>query len=108
ATAHGRPEDAGQLSVLLFRYLDGGYYTDALAIHGHAHRAAEQRGDAAGTAHALFALGVTHFGLSAYRSASDHFTRARDLCHRIGDHLGEARARFGLGTVEVCLGRYSV
>ena len=36
--AHGWPTHTIRLSATLYRYLDGGYHTDALTIHSHAHR----------------------------------------------------------------------
>ena len=50
---HGWPAHTVQLSTILYRYLDGGHFADALIIHGHARDAARQDGDPAGQAQAL-------------------------------------------------------
>ncbi|MDT5037826.1 MAG: hypothetical protein QOE03_3011 [Micromonosporaceae bacterium] len=103
---HGWPTHTTRLSTTLFRYLVGGYHTDALAIHGHARRAAHRTGDETGQAHALTNLGVAHLLSGRYAVAAEHLQQARDLFERAGDPVGEVRALDNLGNVEARLGRY--
>jgi hypothetical protein len=70
--AHGWPAHTVRLSATLFRYLAGGYYTDGLAIHTHACRAARQASDRVGEAQALHGLGTVHMRLSRPELAAEH------------------------------------
>jgi tetratricopeptide (TPR) repeat protein len=110
AAAHtanrGWPTHTTRLSTTLFRYLVGGYHTDALAIHGHARGAAHHTGDRTGQAHALTNLGVAHLLSGRYGAAAEHLEQARDLFQQAGDPVGQARALDNLGNVEARLGRY--
>jgi tetratricopeptide (TPR) repeat protein len=103
---HGWTRHTAQLSSTLFRYLAGGYYGDALAIHGHACHAARQAGDRAGQAYAFRGLGAVYGRLGQYQPAADHHRRALALFRQIGDALGEAIALDNLGSTERRLGRY--
>lgn len=103
---HGWPAHTDKLSTTLYRYLVGGYLTDALAVHGHAIRAARQAGDAAGQAHALNNLGVAHLRLGRYGPAAEHIRDALDLFRRTGDRTGEAGMLNNLAEIEVRTGRY--
>ncbi|TWP53334.1 tetratricopeptide repeat protein [Lentzea tibetensis] len=104
--SHGWPTHAIRLSVTLFRYLMGGYHTDALAIHGHAHHAAQRSGDPTGLAHALNGLGTTHMLMGRYGPAAEHYRQALALCWDAGDPVGRARTLHNLGVVETWRGRY--
>lgn len=104
--AHGWPTHTTRLSTALFRYLDGGHFTDALAIHGHARHAAQSTGDAAGQARALTDLGATHAQLGQPGPATDHLQQALRLYRQAGDPAGQARAVNNLGRVEARLGHY--
>jgi tetratricopeptide (TPR) repeat protein len=104
--AHGWPTHTTRLSVTLFRYLDGGHYTDALTVHGHAHQAARDTGDRAGQAHALTNLGATHMQLGRYGPAAEHLQRALHLFRQAADPVGQARALANLGNLEAQLGHY--
>jgi DNA-binding SARP family transcriptional activator/tetratricopeptide (TPR) repeat protein len=106
AASHGWPTHAIRLSSTLYRYLDGGHYTDALALHGCAHRAAEQIGDQAGDAEALLGLGAADGEQSRYEQAAGHLRQALVLFRQVGDRIGAARALNGLGLAEQKLGRY--
>ncbi|MER7282692.1 tetratricopeptide repeat protein [Dactylosporangium sp. NPDC000244] len=104
--AHGWPDHTVRLSNTLFRYLDNGYYTDALVIHRHANGVAERNGDHVAQAQALLNLGVTEARLARYAAAADHFRRSILLHRQAGDLIGEGRALSNLGSVEQRLGRY--
>ncbi|GIE00272.1 tetratricopeptide repeat protein [Paractinoplanes durhamensis] len=106
AATRGWPGHATRLSPILFRYLaGGGHSADALAVHGHAHRAARAAGDPNGAALALGSLGVTYRRLGHYDQAADLLQRARGLFRQVGDAEGEARALTNLGAVEERRGR---
>ena len=102
---HGWPAHTTRLSTTLFRYLNGGYLTDALTVHGHARDAARHIGDSKGQAHALTSLGGTHLELARYGPAAEHLNRALPLFRQAGDLAGEARALNTLGFIENMLGR---
>jgi DNA-binding SARP family transcriptional activator/Flp pilus assembly protein TadD len=105
AVRHGSPAYAVRLSATLFRYLAGGHYAAALALHGYARDGAVQTGDLAGQAQALLGLGAAHMRLGRYHAAADHHRQALDLYRRAGDPAGEARALNNLGNVEDRLGQ---
>ncbi|WP_410813429.1 ATP-binding protein [Micromonospora sp. 067-2] len=102
---NGWATHAVRLSGVLFRYLDGGYPTDALTVHGHARDAARDLGDPNGQAHALAGLGATHTQLSRYGPAAEDLQEALHLFRQAGDQVGEARALINLGVVTERLGR---
>jgi len=104
ATA-GWPAHPSRLSTILYRYLDGGHSTDALIVHDHARRAAEQTGDQTGQAHALNGLGTAHLRLGRYASATDHFRRALILFRATDDPAGQARVLGSLGNIDRRSGR---
>ncbi|MEJ3747930.1 tetratricopeptide repeat protein [Actinomycetes bacterium KLBMP 9797] len=100
------PEHTVRLSTILFRYLDGGHYADALTVHGHAARVAERAGDRAGQGYALRGLGGAHMKMGRFRAATDHHERAVALFAAAGDPVGEAIALTGLGAVGQRTGSY--
>jgi DNA-binding SARP family transcriptional activator/Flp pilus assembly protein TadD len=104
--SHGWPAHTVRLSTTLYRYLQSGHYTQALAIHGHAHLAAEQIGDPAGQAYTLRYIGTTHAKLGRLGPAGDHLRRALALFRQVGDQGGEAQALNTIGIAEERLGRY--
>ncbi|MGC9666175.1 ATP-binding protein [Planosporangium sp. 12N6] len=104
--AHGWPGHTVRLSMILYRYLEGSSYTDALTIHGHARDAARQAGDLAGEGRALLGLAATNFRLGRVDPAVDQFDRALALFRRAGDRVGEARVLTNLGVIEENRGRY--
>lgn len=106
--ANGWPAHTIGLSTILYRYLDGGRYVEALTIHSHAQRAAELIGDGAGRARALLDLGTTHLHLSRYPQAMGYLRRARIQYRRTGDDAGQARALSCLGIVERRRGRREI
>ncbi|WP_239166074.1 tetratricopeptide repeat protein [Actinoplanes italicus] len=103
---HGWPSHTTRLSRTLFRYLDGGHHTDALTVHGHAHHAARDSGDATGQAHALTNLGAAHSSLGRHGPAIEHYQQARELFRQAGDPAGEARTLINLGAVAAQTGQY--
>jgi tetratricopeptide (TPR) repeat protein len=105
---HGWPTHTIRLAVTLYRYLYGGHHTEALAVHGHARRAARQTGDLAGEAEALTGLGTAHWQPGRYSPAADYLEQALALYRRAGDRVGEARALGNLGNVHDRMGRYEL
>jgi tetratricopeptide (TPR) repeat protein len=103
---HGWPTHTTRLSATLFRYLAGGHNADALAVHSHAHHAAQRTSDPTGQARALTNLGSAQMGLGQYGPAADHLRQALVLFRQAGDLVGEARALNNLGNVEARLGNY--
>jgi DNA-binding SARP family transcriptional activator/tetratricopeptide (TPR) repeat protein len=104
--AHGWCTHTIALAATLFRYLNGGHFTDALAVHGQALHAARHTDDRAGQALALTNLGATHMQMGRYQQAAEHLQQALLLYPRAGDEVGQARARGNLGIIETRLGRY--
>ncbi|MFL6145459.1 MAG: ATP-binding protein [Labedaea sp.] len=94
------------LSTTLFRYLAGGYHTDALTVHGHARHAAQHTNDRTGQAHAQANTGIAHLRLGQYGPAAEHLKDALHLFQLAGDPVGQARALGNLGNIEGTLGRY--
>ncbi|MCO8269051.1 tetratricopeptide repeat protein [Actinoplanes sp. TRM 88003] len=107
AATSGWPEQTLRLSGTLFRYLDGGHYSDALTIHGHAQAAAEALEDLAAQAQAVLGYGTTHSRLGRYDEAGEYLRRSLDLFLRAGDLLGQARALANLGNVDARLAHYA-
>ena len=104
--AHGWPSHTTRLSRILFRYLTGGYRTDALIVHTHAHHAALHSDDLAGQALALSDLGISYLYSEQHGPAADHLRRALEVFRRIDDSLGQARVLFNLALIEERSGRY--
>ena len=96
----GWPHHTTHLAATLFRYLEtGGYYSDALAIHTHALRAARHARTRTAEAHALTSLGAVYDRQGDYQQAADHHQQALALSREIGDRICEARALANLGGV---------
>jgi tetratricopeptide (TPR) repeat protein len=100
------PTHTTRLSTTLSPYLAGHYLTGALAVHGHALRAACHAGDPTGQAHALTRLGFAQALLSRYGPAAEHLREALHLFRETGDPTDQARTLASLGAVEERLGRY--
>jgi DNA-binding SARP family transcriptional activator/tetratricopeptide (TPR) repeat protein len=95
------------LADIVHQYLAvGGYYTEAVAIHRSALRAAELAGDPRDQAHALIHLGHIYRPQSSYQQALRCFERALDLARRSEDRLTEYEVLFGLATIHQLQGRY--
>jgi DNA-binding SARP family transcriptional activator len=88
------------LAGTLFRYLEnGGYLTEAHAIHSHALHAAGRAGDLAGQADALNGLGCIAGDKGRFGDAAGHFRAALECYRRCGDRAGQARILHNLGQV---------
>ena len=107
ADEHGWPAHAVALAAVLFRYLDGGYYSDAMTVHSHARDAAARIHDETAEAHALTDLGCTLFRQSRFPAAVEHLQQAYDIFARTGNEHGQARAANNLGIVNWALGQYT-
>nr|MDT0657595.1 tetratricopeptide repeat protein [Micromonospora sp. DSM 115978] len=105
ALEQGRPRYATDLAATLYRYLEGGRYTHAEALHGHALAAARHCGDPARLGTALTNVGAVHRLLGRYELAEAHLSEAVAILERCGDQLGAARALSNLGIVYERLGR---
>ncbi|GAA0929090.1 tetratricopeptide repeat protein [Virgisporangium aurantiacum] len=103
---HGWRSYTTRLSRTLFRYLEGGHYTAAVTVHGHASNAARHDGDTIAQAHALTNLGVAYWRLGQHQPAAEHFQQALDLFRQAGDPAGQARTLNNLGTIEEQSGHY--
>ena len=105
---HGWPAHTTRLAVTLFRYLDiGGHYPDALAIHGHAGRAARLTGDAAAEGHALVSLAAVHRAQARHGRSQENLEQALALFRTAGDVTGQARVSNSLGTICWEQGRFA-
>jgi DNA-binding SARP family transcriptional activator len=101
------PGHVARLAVTLFRYLDrGGYYPEAITIHGHGLRAARRTGDAEAEVAAANALGIAYLRQGRRQPAANYFqqvlTRSRDA----GNRPYEARALTNLGIASFLEGSY--
>ena len=101
-----RPGYAVDLASTLYRYLEGGHYADASAIHECALRAAQRAGDDRMLAAASTNLGALRRLLGDYDQAAGHLHGAIERHRRTGDHYGAARASTNLGIVQERLGQY--
>jgi len=105
AAEHGWPGHATRLSATLFRWLNGGNPTDALAIHGYAVRAARQSDDRPGEATARAHLGVAHLRMGRFAPARDQLHLALRLFRQLGDVVGQGSALDNLAQAEERQGR---
>jgi DNA-binding SARP family transcriptional activator/Tfp pilus assembly protein PilF len=96
---HGWSTHTKRLAAILYRYLDGGHYPDAVTIYTQAELAARQAGDRGGQAHALINLGSVYRLRGRYHAAAAHYRRAYTLHRQAGDQRGQARAMGNLGVV---------
>ena len=106
--SRGWPGHATRLSCIVRRYLEtGGHYTDAVAIHSRARRAAGDVGDLAAEAQALNNLGLISTRMGQYQEAGHHLRQSMTLFHTAGDRSGAARALTNLGFAQWRQGRYA-
>jgi tetratricopeptide (TPR) repeat protein len=103
--ANGWPGHTTRLAAVIFRYLDDGHYSDAIAVHSHARLAAQRMSDRAAEAGALSNLGVVAWRQGRYDQAVEHHGRALAISREISDHTGEGRALGNLGLVHWQHGR---
>jgi len=109
AATGGWPVRAVQLAGTISRYLDaGGYYLEAIEVHGHAVAAARQAGDLAAEATALTNLGMAELRQGRSARAASHLSRAVELHRQAGDVAGEARAIGDLGCLYQQRGEYDL
>jgi DNA-binding SARP family transcriptional activator/Tfp pilus assembly protein PilF len=108
AVAHGHEWYAMQLAQVLLRYLEsGGHYTDAVALHQHALRAAERLTDRRSAAQLRINLGVLHVQQARYTEAGAELRQAVDLALEVGDSMVRLRALGNLGHLYQWQGRYA-
>ncbi len=108
-TAHsasaGWPGHAIRLARTLFRYLDvAGHFPEALTIHGHARRAAQQTGDTNAEANAVASLAGVDLRQGRHPQAARRYEQALGLYRQCEDRGGEARTLNNLGLINMRLG----
>jgi DNA-binding SARP family transcriptional activator/Tfp pilus assembly protein PilF len=107
AATHDAPSYSTRLSATLYRYLEtGGYYAEAVTVHGHASRAARLAGDSAAEATALINLGIISWRQGRYPEAIGYQRQAMAVAVAKGDRAAEAVALGNLGIVYERQGRY--
>ncbi|MFI5934009.1 tetratricopeptide repeat protein [Actinoplanes sp. NPDC051494] len=94
---HGWPGHTARLAFILAYYLTGAFRNDALAVYGHALRAARASGDQGHQAYALTKIGFAYVGLGDTDQAGAHLWPALELYQLIGDLPGQALALGYLG-----------
>jgi DNA-binding SARP family transcriptional activator/Tfp pilus assembly protein PilF len=98
AGIHGWANHATRLAATLARYLvTGGHNMDAVAIHGHALRAARHARDRGAEAKALVDLGEVRWRLGYSAQEAAQYEKALVVLRENGDWAGEARAHGNLG-----------
>ena len=99
---HDSPEHTADLSVLLFRFLDGAaHHLDAAVLHAAAARVAADPM----RARALVNLGTACWRLGRHDEALEHHETALRLHRDLGNRSGESAARINLGIANVNLDR---
>ena len=102
ARGHGAGEHAADLSVLLFRFLDGAaHYQDAVLLHG----VAAEGVDGTKRARALTNLGTACWRLGRYDEAWTHYQAALAIHRQTGNRAGEGTALTSLGMTCASLDR---
>jgi DNA-binding SARP family transcriptional activator/tetratricopeptide (TPR) repeat protein len=102
-----QPGAAISLAATLFRYLDvGGYFPEALIVHGQARRAASLSGDGAAEAEALANLASVHMRQGHHPQAASQYEQALGIYRAAGDRPGEARALNNLAITDIEQGKY--
>jgi tetratricopeptide (TPR) repeat protein len=94
------------LSRIMYRYLNGGRYADALTVHRHAVAAAKRAGDRSGEAWARVSASQVMYQLTQIPAAIDECQRAAGLLREDDDPAGLARAIGLLGSIHAQLGRH--
>ncbi|GGK75735.1 tetratricopeptide repeat protein [Mangrovihabitans endophyticus] len=95
--AHGWPGHTSRLAHTLYRYLQGGYNTEALAMHGVALQAARDTDNPTAQAHALAGLAVAHLLMGQVEAGVACFQQSLDLFRQVDDPIGQAFALRNLG-----------
>lgn len=106
AADHNWPGHATSLAGTVHRYLErGGYYGEAVVIHGAARRAARGATDLAAEANALVNLAIVDAHQGRYQPATGQLELALTLFGEVGDEDGRARVLGNLGVIEFYQGR---
>jgi DNA-binding SARP family transcriptional activator/Tfp pilus assembly protein PilF len=106
AADHNWPGHATSLAGTVHRYLErGGYYGQAMVIHGAARRAARGAADLAAEANALVNLAIVDAHQGRYQPATGQLQLALTLFGEVGDEDGRARVLGNLGVIEFYQGR---
>ncbi len=107
AAANGWPERAVSLAGIIARYLDvGGFFTEAVTVHGSAAAAAALSGDPHAETRALLNLADIRVRRAQYDDALRCYERALDLARLTGDQLAEYRELNGLARINRLQARY--
>lgn len=103
---HGWPGHAIRLAETLFRYLDGGYDAEALAIYTQAEQAAGDCGDHAAQIRNLARIANFYCWQARYPQAIDLYRRALAAAQAVDDNCGKLLILSDLGTLRLQQGRY--
>ncbi|MFI6044707.1 tetratricopeptide repeat protein [Nocardia sp. NPDC051321] len=108
AADHGLATHAGQLSPILWRFLDTrGHHDSALTLHTRALAADRVTGNHALAGHTLIVLGLLHWRSGRYEQAFEAYQEGLSLCRAEGLRRLEGHALHGCGLTGVLLGRFS-
>ena len=108
AGSHGWPGHTTQLAATLSRYLvTGAHNMEAVAIHGHALRAARHIRDRGAEATALIDLDEVRWRLGHSSEEAVWYEQALTVLRETGDRSGEARAHGNLGLLAWRQGQHS-
>ena len=107
AASHGRPQTAGELSMILWRHLmSTGRHNDALVLHTAAMKACGAIGDGYGQARALGAIGISQWRLGRNQEALTAMGHSIKLLRMLGRRTDEGIALNNIGLIYWHLGRY--
>jgi tetratricopeptide (TPR) repeat protein/transcriptional regulator with XRE-family HTH domain len=109
AARNGWPHHAIRLALVLWPFLDGGFYDDALTVHSAALAAADSLGTAGEPAQRAGihgGLGITHWRLGRLDRAAEHLATAFAGNVRAGNAGGATVNMAALGLVRDGQGRY--
>lgn len=106
AARHGWPAHAIRLAETLFRYLDGGYHAEALAIYTHAEQAARGRGDHAAQIRNLARIANFYSWQARYPQAIGLYSRALAAAQQVDDGPSKLLILGEIGSMRLHQGRY--
>ncbi|WP_069164683.1 AfsR/SARP family transcriptional regulator [Nocardia altamirensis] len=108
AADNGWPTHTGQLSPVLWRYLDvRGHYDSALDLHTRALAADRVTGNRALASHTLVVLGLLHWRSGLYERALGFYEEGLASCRAVGIRMLEGYALYGSGLTCASLGRFT-